>query len=122
MAKITEAECLLSLTLQKALCADGVKVLELGEGGRRVLRRVRVLSRTGAGAGLDWIWIGSGSGLEQVWQVAVDRVQQGLTGLLALDPRDLEQAVQFVLRTGDLLEGVQLLRVQDVQHVVEDGL
>ncbi|TNN85000.1 hypothetical protein EYF80_004654 [Liparis tanakae] len=59
---------------------------------------------------------------QQVRQVAVDRVQQCLAGLLTLDPRNLKQLVQSVLGSRDLLDDVQLLRVQDVQHVVEDGL
>lgn len=54
--------------------------------------------------------------------MAVDRVQQCLAGLLTLDPRYLKQLVQSVLGGRDLLDDVQLLRVQDVQHVVEDGL
>lgn len=54
--------------------------------------------------------------------MAVDRVQQRLAGLLTLDSRNLKKAVQLVLGGRDLLDDVQLLRVQDVQHVVEDGL
>lgn len=60
--------------------------------------------------------------LQQVWEVAVDGVQQRLTGLLTLHSGDLEQAVQLVLCSWDLLDDVQLLWVQDVQHVVKDGL
>ena len=65
---------------------------------------------------------GPGPGLKQVREVAVDRVQQGLAGLLALGAGDLEQAVQFVVGGGDLLDDLQLLGVQDVQHVVEHRL
>lgn len=54
--------------------------------------------------------------------MAVDRVQQRLAGLLTLDSCDLKQLVQLVLGSRDLLDNVQLLWVQDVQHVVEDGL
>lgn len=54
--------------------------------------------------------------------MAVDGVQQGLTGLLALHASDLKQAVQLVLRSWDLLDDVQLVGVQDVQHVIKDGL
>lgn len=54
--------------------------------------------------------------------MAVDRVQQRLAGFLALDSSDLKQLVQLVLSGRDLLDDMQLLWVQDVQHVVEDGL
>lgn len=54
--------------------------------------------------------------------MAVDRVQQRLAGLLTLDSCDLKQLVQLVLGSRDLLDDVQLLWVQDVQHVIEDGL
>lgn len=54
--------------------------------------------------------------------MAVDGVQQCLTGLLTFDPGDLKQLVQPILGSWDLLDDVQLLRVQDVQHVVKDGL
>lgn len=54
--------------------------------------------------------------------MAVNGVQQRLAGLLALHSGDLKQPVQLVLGGGDLLEDVQLLGVQDVQHVVEDRL
>lgn len=63
-----------------------------------------------------------GLSLQQVRQVTVDGVQQRLTGLLALDSGDLEEPVQLVLGSGDLLDGVELVGVEDVQHVVEDGL
>lgn len=54
--------------------------------------------------------------------MAVDRVQQRLAGLLTLDPRDLKQPVQLVLGCRDLLYDMQLLWVQDVKHVVKNGL
>ena len=54
--------------------------------------------------------------------MAVDRVQKRLAGLLTFDPRNLKQLVQLVLGGWDLLDDVQLFWVQDVQHVVEDGL
>lgn len=54
--------------------------------------------------------------------MAVDRVQKRLAGLLTLDPRYLKKPIQLVLGSRDLLDDVQLLWVQDVQHVVEDGL
>lgn len=54
--------------------------------------------------------------------MSIDRVQESLAGLLALNAGDLEQPIQLVLGHGDLLNHVQLLRVEDVQHVVKDGL
>lgn len=54
--------------------------------------------------------------------MAVHRVQEGLAGFLALDPNDLEETVQFVLSLGNLFDYPQLFRIQDVQHVVKDGL
>lgn len=60
--------------------------------------------------------------LQQVRKMAVHRVQEGLAGFLALDPDDLEEPVQFVLGLGDLFNRPQLLGIQDVQHVIKDGL
>ncbi len=54
--------------------------------------------------------------------MAVDGIQQCLAGLLTLDSRNLKQTVQFVLGSWDLLNDMKLLWVQDVQHVIEDGL
>ena len=54
--------------------------------------------------------------------MTVHRVQEGLAGFLALDPNDLEEAVQFVLSLGNLFNHPQLLGVQDMQHVIKDGL
>lgn len=54
--------------------------------------------------------------------MAVDRVQQRLAGLLTLDSRDLKKLVQLVLSGRDFFNDMQLLRVQDVQHVIKDGL
>lgn len=54
--------------------------------------------------------------------MAVHRVQEGLAGFLALDPDDLEEPVQFVLSLGDIFNHPQLLGIQDVEHVVKDGL
>lgn len=62
------------------------------------------------------------SQLQEVRQVTVDRVQQRLAGLLTLDPCDLKQLIQLVLGRRDFLDDVQLLGVEDVQHVVKDGL
>lgn len=60
--------------------------------------------------------------LQQVRKMAVHRVQKGLAGFLALDPDDLKEPVQFVLSLGDLFNHPQLLGIQDVQHVIKDGL
>lgn len=60
--------------------------------------------------------------LQQVGKMAVHRVQEGLAGFLAFDPNDLKEPVQFVLSLGDLFNHPQLLGIQDVQHVIKDGL
>lgn len=54
--------------------------------------------------------------------MAVHRVQQLLAGLLTLHSRNLKESVQFVLSGWDLFDDMQLLWVQDVQHVIKDGL
>lgn len=51
--------------------------------------------------------------LQQVREVAVDRVQEFLACLLALDSGDLEEAVQFILCLWYLINDLQLLWTQD---------
>lgn len=60
--------------------------------------------------------------LQQVREVAVDRVQEFLACLLALDSGDLEEAVQFILCLWYLINDLQLLWTQDGQQVIKDGL
>lgn len=60
--------------------------------------------------------------LQQVREVAVDRVQKFLAGFLALDAGDLEEAIEFVLSLRNLFNNLQLFWTQDGQHVVKDGL
>lgn len=54
--------------------------------------------------------------------MAINRVQECLAGFLALDSNNLEQPVQFVLSLGNLFDHSQLLWIQNVQHVIKDGL
>lgn len=54
--------------------------------------------------------------------MAVHGIQQRLAGLLAFHSGDLKQLIQLVLSSWDFLNDVQLLGVQDVQHVIKNGL
>lgn len=54
--------------------------------------------------------------------MTIDGIQQSLAGLLTLDSRDLKEPVKLVLGGRDLLYDMQLFWVEDVQHVVKDGL
>lgn len=54
--------------------------------------------------------------------MAINRVQEGLAGFLALDSNDLKQPVQLVLGLRNLFNHPQLLGIQDVEHVIKNRL
>lgn len=54
--------------------------------------------------------------------MAIHRVQEGLTGFLALDSDNFKQPVQLVLSLRNLFNHPQLLRIQNVEHVVKNRL
>ena len=54
--------------------------------------------------------------------MTINRVQEGLAGFLALDSNDLKEPIQLVLGLRSFFNHPQLLRVQDVEHVIKNRL
>lgn len=60
--------------------------------------------------------------LKQVRQVAIDWIQECLACFLAFDASNFKKPVQFILRLWNLFNCMQLLWIQNVKHVIKDGL